>query len=74
VKIILGDMTAQVGKDLVCEPNVGKHRLHEETNDNGSRLTDFAISNNMVIRRAQFKHKNIHKGTWKTSDRKCVNH
>jgi hypothetical protein len=27
----------------------------------------------MVIRRAQFKHKNIHKGTWKTSDRKCVN-
>jgi hypothetical protein len=40
--------------------------------DNGSRLIDFAVSN-MVIGRTQFKHKNIHKGTWKTPDRKCVN-
>jgi hypothetical protein len=36
VKIILGDMNAQVGKDSVCESNISKHRLHEETNDNGS--------------------------------------
>jgi exonuclease III len=43
VKIILGDMNAQVGKDLVCERNVGKYEVHEKTNDNGSRLIDFAI-------------------------------
>jgi hypothetical protein len=63
VKIILGYMNAQVGKGSVCEHNVGKHGLHEETNDNGSRLTYFAISNNMLIGGTQFKHKNILKGT-----------
>jgi hypothetical protein len=73
VKIILGDMNAHVGRDSVCEPNVGKHGLHEERNNSGSRLIDFAICNNMVIGGTQFKHKNIQKGTWKTPDRKCVN-
>jgi hypothetical protein len=42
-------------------------------NDNSLRLIDSAISNNIVIGGTQFKHKNIHKGTWKTPDRKCVN-
>jgi hypothetical protein len=45
----------------------------KKQNDNGSRLIDFAVSNNMVIGGTQFKHKNIHKGTWKTPDRKYVN-
>jgi hypothetical protein len=27
----------------------------------------------MVIGGTHFKHKNIHNGTWKTPDRKCVN-
>jgi hypothetical protein len=27
----------------------------------------------MVIGGTHFKHKNIHKGTWKTPDKKCVN-
>jgi hypothetical protein len=47
IKIIMGHMNAKVGKDMRVH-NVGRYSLHEVSNDNGTRLLDFAVSRNIV--------------------------
>jgi len=42
-------MNAQVGRDSIREPNIGRYGLHYDTNDNGSRLVDFSLAHNLVI-------------------------
>jgi hypothetical protein len=60
VKIVRGDMNAQVGKEEMYCPTTGKQSLHEKTNDNEDRLIQFATLN-MVIGSTMFQHKNVHK-------------
>jgi hypothetical protein len=48
IKIVSRDMNAQVGRDSIREPNIGRYGLHD-TNDNGSRLVAFALAHNLVI-------------------------
>jgi hypothetical protein len=64
VKIIMGDMNAKIGKEQDFIPTIGKHSLHEESNDNGLLLVNCAVSLNMTISSTCFEHKNIHKVTW----------
>ena len=73
VKILLGDFNAKVGREMIYRPTIGMHSLHETSNENGSNLIDFAVSNNMVISSTYFPHKNIHKATWRSPDGKTVN-
>jgi hypothetical protein len=40
--------------------NIGKHSLHESTNENGLRLVDFAAGRQMAIKSTFFLHKRIH--------------
>ncbi|XP_072401735.1 uncharacterized protein [Diabrotica undecimpunctata] len=44
------------------------HSLHDNTNDNGSRLAEFAVAKNMVVKTRQFQRKDIHKVTWVSND------
>jgi len=69
VKIVIGDMNAQIWKEKVYCPTIGKYSLHDSTNDNGYCLIQFATLNNMVIGSTMFQHKNIHKSTWAAPDR-----
>jgi hypothetical protein len=48
VKILVGDMNAKVGKVKFYRPTIGKESIHDVSNNNGIRLTDFAISRNMI--------------------------
>jgi endonuclease/exonuclease/phosphatase family metal-dependent hydrolase len=64
VKKVLGDKTAQIGQEHEYEPTI----LHTNTNDNGSRLIQFAVSHNMSIGCTMFPHKIIHKPTWRSPD------
>jgi hypothetical protein len=46
----------------------GVHSLHEESNDNGCKLIDFAMSKNMVITSTCFPHNEIQKRRWASPD------
>ncbi|PNF26081.1 hypothetical protein B7P43_G06398 [Cryptotermes secundus] len=72
-KIIIGDMNAKVGNEDIYRSVIGKHSLHNKSNDNGIRLMNFASSRNMVIGSKMFNHKDIHKRTWKSPDGNVFN-
>jgi hypothetical protein len=63
VKIILGDMNAKVRREEALRPTTGRDSTHEESNDNGLRLVDFAVDHEMTISSTY-----PHKVTWKSPD------
>jgi len=63
IKIALGDLNAKMGREVCYRPTIGKYSLHENSDDNGTRVVDFAASRNMVASSTYFEHKDIHKAT-----------
>ena len=63
----------KVWKEEIYRPTTGSHSLHENTNDNGYCIIQFAALNNMVIGSTMFQHRNIHKPTWTAPDRSFEN-
>ncbi|XP_058120479.1 craniofacial development protein 2-like [Anopheles ziemanni] len=68
VKIILGDFNAKVGRESMYRQYIGTHSLHEHSNENGSRLVQFAAASNLVIGSTKFARRDIHKTTWVSPD------
>lgn len=66
VKIIIGDLNAQVGQEEEFRPTIGKFSAHQQTNENGLRLIDFTASKNMVIRSTFFQHSLPYRYTWRS--------
>ncbi|KAF2879266.1 hypothetical protein ILUMI_26912 [Ignelater luminosus] len=50
-----------------------RYSLHERSNENGKRLTDFASSHGLKIRSTHFKRKKIPKSTWRTPNGEYTN-
>jgi hypothetical protein len=73
IEIILGDMNAKVGKEIWTGTAVGTYGPHDESNENGTRLINYAIHQGMVIWGTLFPHRNIHKGIWHGPDNRTVN-
>jgi exonuclease III len=63
--IMMGDFNARIDRENFMKPVAGNFTIHEETNENRKHLGHFATMNNMIIKSTCFKHKIIHKGTWK---------
>ena len=57
----------------VCNPQIGQESLHQDSNDNGVRIENFATSKNLVVKSTMFPHRNIHKYTWTSPDGKTHN-
>jgi hypothetical protein len=64
--ITQGNFNTKTGREEILKPVIGNWSLHETSNDNGIRATDFATNNTMII-------KNIQKETCKSPDRKTNN-
>jgi hypothetical protein len=62
------DANAKVGRETVHQPTIGKHSLHESTNENVLRLVVFAAGRQMAIKSTYFMHKRIHPQTWHSPD------
>jgi hypothetical protein len=73
VKILLGDFNAKVGREDIFKPIIGQESLHQDSNDNGVRIVNFATSKNLVVKITMFPHRNIHKYTWTSPDGKTHN-
>ena len=43
-KYILGDFSTKVGREDIFKPTIGNESLHQDSNDNGVRLVNFAAS------------------------------
>jgi hypothetical protein len=63
VKIVLGDLNANVGREDIFKPTIGSESSHEISNDNGVRAVNFSTSKNLVVKSTMFPHRSIHKYT-----------
>ena len=50
MKILLGDFNAKVGREDIFKPIIGEESLHQDSNDNGVRIVNFATSKNLVVK------------------------
>ena len=64
VQLVIRDMNAQVGNDTATwKPALGGH-AEGALNDNGIRLLNLCLAQNLVVGSPLFPHKKIHKLTW----------
>jgi len=46
MKILLGDFNAKVGRENISKPTIGNEILHQDSNNNGVRIVNFANQKN----------------------------
>ena len=73
MKILLGNFNAKVGRENIFKPTIGNESLHQDSNDNGVGIVNFAMSKNLVVKSTMFPHRDIHKHTWTSPDGKTHN-
>jgi len=73
MKILLGDFNAKLGIENILKPTIGNKSLHQDSNDDGVRIVNFATSKNPVAKSTVFLHGNIHKYPWTSLDGKTHN-
>ena len=66
-------MQKWIYRENILKPTIGQDSLHQDSNDNGVRLVNFATSKNLVVKSTMFLHQNIHKHTWTSPDGKTHN-
>jgi hypothetical protein len=67
MKILFGDNVI-LRRENIFKPKIGNECLHQDSNDNGARLINFATSKNLVVMSTIFLHRNFHKYTWISLD------
>ena len=73
ITILMGDANAKVG-----DTNIGYERIMGQNglgvmNENGERLADLCMLNDLVIGGSIFPHKTVHKATWVSPDHTTEN-
>jgi hypothetical protein len=73
MKILLGDFNAKLGREDTLKPTIGNKNLHEDIDDNGVRVVNFATSKDLVVKSTMFPHRNVYKYTWTSPVGKTYN-
>jgi len=68
MKILLGDFNTKVGRENSFKLTIGNESLHQDSNDNGVRIINFATPKNLVVISMMSPHQNIHKYAWTSTD------
>ena len=63
--ITLGDFNAKLGTERMYRDTIGRHSLHDTTNNNGFKLIQYAVANNFKVLSTWYPRKDIYKGTWR---------
>jgi hypothetical protein len=63
MQILLGDFNAKLGGGGIFSNQQLGMSLHEDSNDNGVRVVNFATYKNLVVKSTMFPHRNICKYT-----------
>ena len=74
IKIILGDFNAKVGRENISKPTIRNESLHQDNNDNGVRIVNFATSKNLVLKNTTFPHRDNRNYNWTSPDGKTQNY
>jgi hypothetical protein len=56
MKILFGDSSAKLGREVLLKSTIWNDSLCENTNDNGVRVVNFATSKNLVVKSTIFLH------------------
>jgi len=56
VKILLGDFNAKEGREYIFKLTVGSESLHQDSDDNGVRIVNFATVKNLVVNSTVLLH------------------
>ena len=62
-----------MGGEDIFKLTIGIESLHQDTNDDGVRVVNFATSKNVVAKSMMFLHQNINKYKWTCPDGKIHN-
>jgi hypothetical protein len=73
MKILLRDFNAKIGGENIFKTTIGNDSIHQDSNDNGVRILNFATSENLVIEIAMVSHRNIHTYTRTSPEGKTHN-
>ena len=67
-KIVVGEFNAKIGREEMFGSTIGAESLHDNCNDNGIRVVNFAVARDFIVKTKYFKHKDIYKATWTSPD------
>ena len=59
--------------ERIFSKTIGNGSLYLYNNDNGVRISNFATSENIVVKSMMFQHQNIYKYNWTSPDGKTHN-
>jgi hypothetical protein len=57
MNILSGDSNAKVDREDIFKPTIQNESLHENSNDNGVRVVNFATSENLIVKSSMFLHR-----------------
>jgi len=63
-----------LGREDIFKLTVGNESLHQDINENGIRILNFAKSKDLIVKSTMFAHRKILKCTWTSPDGKTHNH
>lgn len=57
--LVPGDFNVKIRRERYYQTIIGNHSLHEKSNDNGTKLVNFAAGKGLVVKRTVFPRKDI---------------